>query len=65
MALYLDLQVGESVDLDDGRMRLTLEEKRGQRAKLKVEAPDSVTISRPQTPTLTKPPTQNSTGSQE
>lgn len=65
MALYLDIEVGQSVDLDDGRMRLTLEEKRGQRAKLKVEAPDSVTIGKPKTPNLPKPPTQNSSGSQE
>lgn len=65
MALYLDMQVGQSVDLDDGRVRLTLEKKRGQVARLRVEADDSVTIDKPKTPSLPQPPTKKSNGSQE
>lgn len=69
MALYLDMKVGESVDLDDGRVRLTLEEKQGQRSRFRVEADDSVTIGKPKARPagqgLPQPPFNKKSGSQE
>lgn len=44
MALFLDVRVGESIDIDNGRCVITLEEKDGRRARLKCEADQSVPI---------------------
>jgi len=41
----VDLGVGDSLVLDDGRIVVTLEHKSGQRAKLAVHADESVKIS--------------------
>lgn len=46
MPLYLDLRVGESVDIDNGRVVVTLHEKSGQRARLAFDADKSVHIER-------------------
>jgi pyruvate kinase len=43
-ALTLDVRVGESVSMDGGRVTLTVEEKSGQRARLRFLADDAVTI---------------------
>lgn len=70
MPLHLEMKVGETVELDDGRVRLTLEEKKGQRARLRVDGDSSVSIGTPEkaaaSPALTQPPTKKqSPGSQE
>jgi hypothetical protein len=38
MALFLELYVGETLDLGGGEIRLTLEEKSGRKARLRIEA---------------------------
>lgn len=43
-ALKLDLRVGESVTFDQGRIKLTLLEKSGQRARLDIRADEDVKI---------------------
>lgn len=43
-ALTLDVRVGESVSVDRGRVTVTVEEKSGQRARLKFMADDTVSI---------------------
>jgi hypothetical protein len=49
-SLFLDLKIGQSLSIDGGRVVVTLEEKSGQRAKLKFVAEDEVQIQRPQEP---------------
>lgn len=44
-SLLMDLKVGQSVSIDDGRIVITLEEKSGQRAKLRF-VHDGATIER-------------------
>lgn len=44
MALLIDVKVGESVSIDEGRVKVTLKEKSGQRARLEVAADKSVKI---------------------
>lgn len=43
--LKLDLRVGESVNFDDSRVKVTLLEKSGQRARLEIVADEDVKIS--------------------
>lgn len=43
-----DLRVGETLQLDGGRIVVTLLEKSGQRARISVEADKSVAINLPQ-----------------
>lgn len=43
-SLKLDLRVGDSVDFDNGRVKLTLLEKSGQRARFDIDAKDDVKI---------------------
>lgn len=40
----VELKVGESVSLDQGRIRITLEPKSGQRARLRIVADENVQI---------------------
>jgi hypothetical protein len=40
----VEVKVGESVSLDCGRIRITLEAKSGQRARLRILAPPAVEI---------------------
>ncbi len=49
MPLFLDLKVGESVSIDEGRVRMTLRAKNGQRARLEFQADKSVSIEREKT----------------
>lgn len=49
-SLFLDLKIGQSISIDGGRIVVSLEEKSGQRAKLKFVADDGVQIHRPQEP---------------
>lgn len=42
--LKLDLRVGESVSFDDGRVKVTLLEKSGRRARLDVAMADNVKV---------------------
>ncbi len=46
MPLFLDLKVGESVNIDQGRVRMTLHAKNGQRARLEFQADKAVSIER-------------------
>lgn len=46
--LSLDLRVGERLLLDSGRIAITLEQKNGQRVRIRVEAGPSVKIGSPQ-----------------
>lgn len=48
MSLKVDLRVGESLRIDGGRIVVTLMEKSGQRARISVEADDSVSIQVPE-----------------
>lgn len=43
-ALTLDVRVGESVAVDSGRVTVTVEEKSGQRARLRFMADEAITI---------------------
>lgn len=45
--MKVDLRVGEELRLDGGRIIVTLLEKSGQRARISVEADDSVKIQLP------------------
>lgn len=47
MSMKVDLRVGEALRLDGGRIVFTLLEKSGQRARISVEADDSVKIQLP------------------
>lgn len=43
-SLLMDVRVGESVSIDDGRVVVTLKEKSGQRAKLHFDSESKVNI---------------------
>jgi len=43
-ALTLDVRVGESVSIDRGKITVTVEEKSGQRARLRFMADDTVVV---------------------
>ena len=47
MSLKVDLRVGETLIFNDGEIVVTLLEKSGQRARISVEADDSVVIQPP------------------
>lgn len=47
-SLYVDLEPGESVGVNGGKVRLTLEQKSGRRARLKVVFDDSQSVETPQ-----------------
>jgi len=47
MSLKVDLRVGEELRLDGGRIVISLLEKSGQRARISVEADESVSIQVP------------------
>ncbi|MFN8760256.1 MAG: hypothetical protein ACK5XA_15785 [Tagaea sp.] len=42
--LAIELQVGERIELDGGRIELVLEQKNGQRARLRIVADRSIAI---------------------
>lgn len=42
--LAIELQVGDSIELDGGRIALVLEQKNGQRARLRIKADRSIEI---------------------
>lgn len=44
--LYMDLEPGDVVDVDDGRIQFTVVEKSGRRARVKIEADRSIPIVR-------------------
>lgn len=44
VSLNVEIRVGESITIDNGRVVLTLQEKSGQRARLNFNAERSVTI---------------------
>lgn len=46
MKVLIDIRIGESVAIDNGRVLVTLEEKSGQRARLSFEAAKDVPIER-------------------
>lgn len=55
MGLKVDLRVGETLTFNNGQIIVTLLEKSGQRARISVEADDSVVIKTPlrETPAAT------------
>lgn len=44
--LFMDLEPGDVVDVDDGRIQLTVVEKSGRRARVRFEADRSIPIVR-------------------
>lgn len=48
MSLKVDLRVGETLSFDGGKIVVTLLEKSGQRARVSVEADESVSIQVPE-----------------
>jgi hypothetical protein len=46
-SLLVDLKVGQSIKLDNGRISITLEDKSGKLARLRVVAESDVMIQRP------------------
>lgn len=53
---YWDVRVGESLSLDDGRIKIGVMEKSGQRARLSVEADKSISIEKEKaTPVVSAP----------
>jgi sRNA-binding carbon storage regulator CsrA len=46
MALSLDLRVGDAVSIDSGRITITLREKSGSRARVSVEAPRDMKVTK-------------------
>lgn len=46
-SMYVDLKVGQSMTIDGGRIVISLTEKTGQRAQLKVLAAPDIKIERP------------------
>jgi len=53
--LILELKQGESVPLDGGRFKLTLDKKRGRTARIMVDAPEDAKIGK-RSKGLTQPP---------
>jgi hypothetical protein len=47
--LFIDLDVGETVDCDGGRVMVSLEAKSGRKARLKFEADATISIVPPRT----------------
>lgn len=47
MALLLELKVGEILPLAEGHIKISLVEKSGQQARLKIEAPKTIHIGKP------------------
>ena len=45
-SLLMDVKVGQSLSIDGGRITLTVEEKSGQRVKLRMALDDGVAIAR-------------------
>jgi hypothetical protein len=46
-SIYIDLEPGQSVGVNGGKVRMTLEQKSGRRARLKVVFDDSQSIEAP------------------
>ena len=42
--LHLDMQIGETLILDDGRIKITFNEKNGHRTRVSVDADKSIKI---------------------
>lgn len=49
MPMYVDLKVGESLSIDKGKVTLTLHEKSGQLARLRVNADKLISIEKNKT----------------
>lgn len=43
--MRFDLVTGDTLSIDGGRVKLTMEQKSGSRARLKIQADDSIVIS--------------------
>lgn len=44
MALFINMEMGDVLDIDDGRVQITFQEKSGRKATVRVEADPSVRI---------------------
>ena len=49
MALLIDLAQGDSLNIDSGRIKIRLEEKKGNKSRLSIEADRSIKIEKTQT----------------
>lgn len=45
--MTVDVKVGQEIDIDNGRVRIIVEQKDGKRARLRVIADKGIMISRP------------------
>jgi pyruvate kinase len=45
--MTVDVKVGQEIDIDNGRVRIIVEQKDGKRARLRVIADKGIIISRP------------------
>ena len=45
--MTVDVKVGQEIDIDNGRVRIIIEQKDGKRARLRVIADKGIMISRP------------------
>lgn len=43
--MRFDLAQGETLNIDDGKVRVTLEQKSGSRARIRIQADDSIIVS--------------------
>ena len=46
MALFIDLTQGDKIDIDGGRIVVTVQDKSGQRVRLKIDADKRIPITR-------------------
>jgi pyruvate kinase len=46
--ISMDVKVGQEINIDDGRIKILVEQKDGKRARLRVIADKSIIVSRPQ-----------------
>lgn len=44
MSLFIDLRVGDTLDIDKGRVSITVEEKTGPRMRVKIDADRSIPV---------------------
>ena len=48
-SIYIDLDTGETIGINGGKVRMTLEQKSGRRARLKVVFDDTQSVETPRT----------------
>ena len=53
--MFMDIGAGDALVFDDGRVRVTLEEKTGRRARLKIELVGGATVEKVAAPKAVQP----------